>query len=61
MISGEARDIGVDEKLVISAAALKDLRETAEDRMYWKGRAEGIEYAVDALRHVLNLYPKGGK
>lgn len=58
MLFGEARDIGVDEKLAISAAALKDLQEAAEEKMYWKGRADGLEYVIDTLQSVFELIAK---
>lgn len=59
MLFGEARDIGVDEKVVISGEALRDLREAAEDKWYWKGRAEGLEYAIDTLQNVFELISEG--
>lgn len=59
MLFGEAKDIGVDEKLVVSAAALKDLREAAEEKMYWKGRADGLEYVIDTLQSVFELISEG--
>lgn len=59
MLFGEARDIGVDEKVVISGEALRDLREAAEDKWYWKGRAEGLEYAMDTLQSVFELISEG--
>lgn len=58
MLFGEERDIGVDEKLVVSAAALKDLREAAEEKMYWKGRADGLEYVIDTLQNIFDLISK---
>ena len=34
-------------------------QEVAEDRWYWKGRAHGLEYAIDALHNVYELILKG--
>lgn len=34
-------------------------QEVAEDRWYWKGRAHGLEYAIDALQTVFELISKG--
>lgn len=58
MLFGEARDLDVDEKVVVSGEALKDLREAAEDKWYWKGRAEGLEYAIDTIQNVFELISK---
>lgn len=59
MISGEAKYMDVDECVTVSRAALKELQEATEDKWYWKGRAEGLEYAMDALQSVFELILKG--
>lgn len=59
MIHGEVRDIDVDEKVVVSAAVLKALQEAAEEKRYWKGRADGLEYAMDSLQNFFELILEG--